>query len=204
MFPIRSLALIVALTLSTSVPLATVANAAPAAEAQPQAAQDYDVYAHDIYGGIPGGAVCATDADCAQYAYDHGRLIEGYGVDVSKVYDTSKPYGWKANPDTGEAAYVGYCGDASLAEGEGEPEADRATGKRCAAELILLRERSGQFMEEDWTWKGAPAAVLEFNDALIDDWHATNVHEAYHAWPAPMGPQVRQFLGRVALVDSAF
>jgi hypothetical protein len=125
-------------------------------------------------------------------------------VDVSKVYDTSKPYGWKANPGTGEAAYVGYCGDASLAEGEGEPEADRATGKRCAAELILLRERSGQRIEEDWTWKGAPAAVLEFNDALIDDWHATGAHEAYHAWPAPMGPQVRQFLGRVALVDSAF
>jgi hypothetical protein len=50
-------------------------------------------------------------------------------------------------------AYTGYCGDAALAEGEGEPEADRATGKRCAAEMILLRERSGQRMEEDWTWQ---------------------------------------------------
>jgi hypothetical protein len=196
MFPIRSLTLIVALTLATSVPLTAVANAAPAPQAQPQAAQQATGWEAEGYDG--------TDASLAQYAYDHGQLIEGYGVDVSKVYDTSKPYGWKANPGTGEAAYVGYCGDASLAEGEGEPDADRATGKRCAAELILLRERSGQPIEEDWMWKGAPAAVLEFNDALIDDWHATGAHEAYHAWPAPMGPQVRQFLSRVALGDSAF
>jgi hypothetical protein len=195
MFPIRSLALILAATLATSVPLTAVANAAPAPQAQPQAAQQATGWQAEGYDG--------TDAGLAQYAYDHGQLIEGYGVDVSKVYDTSKPYGWKAERTSAEA-YTGYCGDASLAEGEGEPEADRATGKRCAAELILLRERSGQRMEEDWTWKGAPAAVLEFNDALIDDWHATGAREAYHAWPAPMGPQVRQFLGRVALVDSAF
>ena len=37
MFPVRTLALIVAVTLSTSAPLATVANAAPAPEEQPQA-----------------------------------------------------------------------------------------------------------------------------------------------------------------------
>jgi hypothetical protein len=79
-------------------------------------------------------------------------MIEGYGVDVSKVYDTSKPYGWKANPDTGDA-YAEYCGDASLAEGEGEPEADRATGKRCAAELILLRLKSDGQLFEDWTYQ---------------------------------------------------
>lgn len=38
MFPVRTLALIVALTLSTSVPLAACAQEAPAPQAQPQAA----------------------------------------------------------------------------------------------------------------------------------------------------------------------
>ena len=41
MFPIRSLALILALTLSTSVPLTACAQQAPAPEAQPQASQAF-------------------------------------------------------------------------------------------------------------------------------------------------------------------
>jgi hypothetical protein len=181
MFPTRTLALIVALTLSTSVPLTACAQEAPAPQAQPQAAQEADGWQAEGYDG--------TDASLAQYAYDHGQLIEGYGVDVSKVYDTSKPYGWKANPGTGEWEYVGYCGDASLAEGEGDPEVDRATGKRCAAEMILLRERSGQRIEEDWTWQDMPPVVAEFNDALITDWQAAGRPQDW-----------RGFLSDVALV----
>jgi hypothetical protein len=75
MFPIRSLALIVALTLSTSVPLTAVANAAPAPQAQPQA------------------ALCDTDASCAQYAYDHGWSFDEMTPE-SKVGDRSRAYGW--------------------------------------------------------------------------------------------------------------
>lgn len=193
MFPIRSLALIVALTLSTSVPLTACAQEAPAPQAQPQAAQQATGWQAEGYDG--------TDAGLAQYAYDHGQLIEGYGVDVSKVYDTSKPYGWKAERTSAEA-YTGYCGDASLAEGEGEPEADRATGKRCAAEMILLRLRSDEQLFEDWTWKGMPPVVAEFHDALIDDFKAA--HGSY-AFPADIDDgDVQHYLGRVALVDSAF
>jgi hypothetical protein len=194
MFPIRSLALIVAATLATSVPLTACAQAAPAPQAQPQAAQQATGWQAEGYDG--------TDASLAQYAYDHGQMIEGYGVDVSKVYDTSKPYGWKANPDTGEWEYVGYCGDASLAEGEGEPEADRATGKRCAAEMILLRLKSDGQLFEDWTYQDAPAAVTEFHDALIEDYRAE--HGSY-AFPADFDSgDAQRFLSRVALVDSAF
>jgi hypothetical protein len=193
MFPIRSLTLIVAATLATSVPLTTVANAAPAPQAQPQAAQQATGWQAEGYDG--------TDAGLAQYAYDHGQLIEGYGVDVSKVYDTSKPYGWKAERTSAEA-YTGYCGDAGLAEGEGEPEADRATGKRCAAEMILLRLKSDGQLFEDWTWKGMPPVVGEFHDALIEDYRAE--HGSY-AFPADFDSgDVQRFLGRVALVDSAF
>jgi hypothetical protein len=162
MFPTRTLALIVALTLSTSVPLTACAQQAPAPQAQPQAAQQATGWQAEGYDG--------TDASLAQYAYDHGQLIEGYGVDVSKVYDTSKPYGWKANPDTGEWEYVGYCGDASLAEGEG--------ARRWTAQLIADRLDSGQRVEEDWTWVGMPPVVGAFNDALLDEWEAAGRPDA--------------------------
>jgi len=36
-----------------------------------------------------------TDASLAQYSYDHGQPIFGYGVDASKVYDHSRPFGWR-------------------------------------------------------------------------------------------------------------
>lgn len=37
-----------------------------------------------------------TDSGIAQYDYDYGLPITGYGIDESKVYDHSHPYGWKA------------------------------------------------------------------------------------------------------------
>src|SRR6266576_3959127 len=49
----------------------------------------------DIWGPDTAG-YDGTDAGIAQYDYDYGLPIEGYGVDPSKVYDHSKPYGWAA------------------------------------------------------------------------------------------------------------
>jgi hypothetical protein len=83
MIPIRSVALIVALTLSTSVPLTAVANAAPAPEVAPQA------------------AVCDTDASCAQYAWDHGWSFDEMTPE-SMVADRSAPYGWAAGNERDE------------------------------------------------------------------------------------------------------
>lgn len=56
MFPTRTLALIVALTLSTSVPLTAVANAAPTAQAQPQAtyADPCNWVGQDCYSAVTG------------------------------------------------------------------------------------------------------------------------------------------------------
>jgi hypothetical protein len=131
MFPIRSLALIVAATLATSVPLTAVANAAPAPQAQPQA------------------AVCDTDASCAQYAWDHGMPIDGYGVDPSKVYDRSKPEGWATYADP-----CNWVGDDCYSAVTGV----NLTRAR-AASLIADRMRSGRQIFEDWTWQGAPEVV---------------------------------------------
>lgn len=125
-----------------------------------------------------------TDADLAQFAYDHGQMIEGYGVDVTKVYDLSKPYGWKAE----RTAYIGYCGDAALAEGEYVDDvAMLDAGKRCAAELIILRIMGGGSMAEDWTWRDAPPAVNEFNDALITDYQAAGRPVGFLAGVARVG-----------------
>lgn len=66
--------------------------------------------------------------------------------------------------------YPEYCGDAALAEMEYlDPAEDLAAGKRCAARHIISAMDQGQIIFEDWTWKGAPAVVGEFNDALLED-----------------------------------
>lgn len=135
MFPTRTLSMLVALTLSTSVPLATVAHAAPAQEAQPQTVQV---------------ALCDTDANCAQYAYDHGWAFDEMTPE-SMVADHSQPYGW------------------ALASKRDERE---------AARTIAARIDSGQHLYEDWTWTGMPPVVGAFNDALLDQWEAAGRPDA--------------------------
>lgn len=93
-----------------------------------QIAAEYDALPRDRYGATPGSrAVCATDTDCAQYAYDHGWPFDEMTPE-SLVYDRSKPYGWAAQPGTcwvekvhsAETAEV-ICGDKG-----GRPAADTA------------------------------------------------------------------------------
>lgn len=68
----------------------------------------YDRYGYptaaqlDRYGNLPGEHGCATDTDCAQYAWDYGMGFDEMTPE-SYVWDRSKPYGWAKVANT---AYV--------------------------------------------------------------------------------------------------